>query len=206
LHAGQPVFDPLSGGRLKDLLPIAAQAVQFFAQRAAAAALSDEVDEVPQAPFLRAEFDFLEADRFRDVGVEFADLGLDTPEDVLDVLGGRQLRADRIEDNTLDKTAPDQQLVVAGPFGGGDAPVVAAAFAADLCRGRLSEILSLTDNLPLDLYKDASTVRRVRNGWMHELRSVTRGDAELAVKVAERMLSLVEGINLAAPLVATLHM
>ncbi len=75
----------------------------------------------------------------------------------------------------------------------------------DFTASVVSEILSLTDNVPVDLYRDVSTVRRVRNAWMHELQPVTRAEAELA-KVAERMLSFVEGIDLTAPLVAALHM
>lgn len=70
----------------------------------------------------------------------------------------------------------------------------------------VSEILSLVDNIPLDLYRDISAVRRVRNGWMHELRPVTRLEGELALRVAERMLGFVERIELAMPPVATLHM
>jgi hypothetical protein len=69
----------------------------------------------------------------------------------------------------------------------------------------VSEILSLVGELPLDLYKHLSRVRKARNDWMHELKEVSRGESYLAVQVASRMLELIEGIKFAVHIGASIH-
>jgi hypothetical protein len=69
----------------------------------------------------------------------------------------------------------------------------------------ISEILSLTNRLPFELYQGISKVRQARNEWLHDLRPVSRDDASRAVKTAEQMLSLVDKIDLALPLESQIH-
>jgi hypothetical protein len=47
-----------------------------------------------------------------------------------------------------------------------------------------TEMLSLLGSLPFDVYKDMENARRVRNGWMHELKVVKMSDALDAIRVA----------------------
>lgn len=98
---------------LKDLVTISPQAIEFFLERldlafcfqqclrerAAPAALADEVDEIRQSPFLGGQFRLLEPNGFGDMRVELADLRLDALEDVLDVLSGRELRPRGVGDD-----------------------------------------------------------------------------------------------------------
>ena len=69
----------------------------------------------------------------------------------------------------------------------------------------ISEILSLTNRLPFELYQEISKVRQARNEWLHDLRPVSRDDASRAVKTAEQMLSLVDKVDLALPLESQIH-
>jgi hypothetical protein len=71
--------------------------------------------------------------------------------------------------------------------------------------GMISEFLSLTNALPFPLYQQLTEIRKARNAWMHDLRSMSRELAELSVNVAEQMLRLVDGIDLHAPLIARLN-
>lgn len=50
-----------------------------------------------------------------------------------------------------------------------------------------TEMLSLLEALPFDVYKDMENVRKVRNGWMHELKQVEMSDALNAIKVASTL-------------------
>ncbi len=75
----------------------------------------------------------------------------------------------------------------------------------DFSASVISEILSLTNNLPFSLYKDMSKVRQVRNDWLHDLEPVSRRNAGLSVKVAQEMLNLVDGFELEVPLNSSLH-
>jgi hypothetical protein len=75
----------------------------------------------------------------------------------------------------------------------------------DFTASMISEILSLMDYLPFELYRELSTVRQARNNWIHSLEPVSRGDAERSVRVTEQMLKLVDGINLEVPLYAQIH-
>lgn len=67
----------------------------------------------------------------------------------------------------------------------------------DFTASVISEILSLVDLIPFDLYQVLSKVRKTRNDWMHELRPVTRLDANDAVELAQRMLNFVDKLDIA---------
>lgn len=54
-----------------------------------------------------------------------------------------------------------------------------------------TEVLSLLDCLSFDAYKKMESVRRARNGWMHELRDVKMSDAAEAVQVAAELFDSV---------------
>jgi hypothetical protein len=69
----------------------------------------------------------------------------------------------------------------------------------------ISEILSLTNSLPFSLYENLSRVRQARNDWLHGLKPLSRETAVLSVSVAERMLNLVDGLNLRVPLISRVH-
>ncbi len=69
-----------------------------------------------------------------------------------------------------------------------------------------SEILSLLDVLPFDIYGDMKTVRQGRNDWMHSLKPATLKTARQAVDVARRMLAHVEGIDLLVKISARLSL
>jgi hypothetical protein len=64
----------------------------------------------------------------------------------------------------------------------------------------VSEILSMTNYLPFELYQELSVVRKARNDWVHYLRPVSYDKAERAVKAAEKMIDLVKGVSLDARL------
>lgn len=72
----------------------------------------------------------------------------------------------------------------------------------DFTASVISEILSLTEQLPFDLYKDLSTIRKARNNWIHDLKPVPREAAGLSIETSERVLELVEGLKLKVPLVS----
>lgn len=67
----------------------------------------------------------------------------------------------------------------------------------DFTASVISEFLSLADVIPFDLYQILSKVRKARNDWMHELRPVTRLDANAAVVLAQRMLNFVDKLGIA---------
>ena len=67
----------------------------------------------------------------------------------------------------------------------------------DITASTTAEILSLLDRLPLDLFRNLSKVRGARNKWIHDLAPVPAGTAHLALEVAEDMLRLVEGLDIA---------
>jgi hypothetical protein len=60
----------------------------------------------------------------------------------------------------------------------------------------MSEMLSFLDYIPKDLYDDMSTVRKVRNDWMHKIKSVDAETARLANSVCERLLKQVKDLTL----------
>lgn len=66
----------------------------------------------------------------------------------------------------------------------------------------ISEVLSLLDELPFDLFERLGQVRSDRNAWLHDLRPVSRAAAGTAIDVARQTLGFVEGIELEAPLLA----
>jgi Domain of unknown function (DUF4145) len=66
----------------------------------------------------------------------------------------------------------------------------------DFTASVISEFLSLADVIPFDLFQMLSKVRKVRNDWMHELRPVTRSDANEAVQLAQRMLNFVDRLGI----------
>ncbi len=66
------------------------------------------------------------------------------------------------------------------------------------------EILSLLDIIPVVLYQSLTRVRRTRNKWLHDLDPISRAEAEEAVQLSERMMNLVEAIDLSVPLSAHL--
>lgn len=69
----------------------------------------------------------------------------------------------------------------------------------------VSEVLSLTERLPYDTYKELSEIRQARNRWVHDLEPVTRETALTAMRVTGEMLHLVEDIDLELPLNVSLH-
>jgi hypothetical protein len=60
----------------------------------------------------------------------------------------------------------------------------------------ITEILSLLGLIPFDLYRDLSEVRSARNRWLHDLRRVSSDEAIVSIRAANRMLRLVDGIDL----------
>jgi tripartite-type tricarboxylate transporter receptor subunit TctC len=57
------------------------------------------------------------------------------------------------------------------------------------------------DRLPYDPYRDVRTVAKARNKWMHLAApdAASPESAELALKTAERLFELVEGVSLSIP-------
>jgi hypothetical protein len=88
---------------------------------------------------------------------------------------------------------------------GVDSTFINAERRARLVSGRdytasvISETLSLLGEIPHGLYTELDRVRNDRNRFMHALTLVSRASADRALNVAERMLSLVEGLDLAIP-------
>lgn len=62
----------------------------------------------------------------------------------------------------------------------------------------ISEVLSLTDELHFSLYQDISKTRRARNKWLHGMEPVSDADAGRSLRVAQELLSRVQGISLHA--------
>ncbi len=59
-----------------------------------------------------------------------------------------------------------------------------------------TEVLSIVDNLSFGAYQKVENARRVRNGWMHELRDVQMSDASEAIQVAAELFDSVFGFQL----------
>jgi hypothetical protein len=59
-----------------------------------------------------------------------------------------------------------------------------------------TEVLSIVDCLSFGAYQKVENVRRVRNGWMHELRDVKMSNASEAIQVAAELFDLVFGFQL----------
>ena len=70
-------------------------------------------------------------------------------------------------------------------------------YGRDFTASVISEFLSLADIIPFELFQVLSKVRKARNDWMHELRPVTRLDANEAVGLAQRMLNFVDKLDFA---------
>jgi hypothetical protein len=60
----------------------------------------------------------------------------------------------------------------------------------------VSEILSLLDLIPSDLYQRLAPVRRARNDWMHALTPVSGSASAQSLHVAFDLLRAVDGIDL----------
>jgi hypothetical protein len=69
----------------------------------------------------------------------------------------------------------------------------------------MSEMLSFLDYISKDLYDDISATRKVRNDWMHDLKSVDAKEAMLANSVCERLLKQVKGLTLIGATGLKLH-
>ncbi len=69
----------------------------------------------------------------------------------------------------------------------------------------VSEILSLTGQLPHDIYRRLTESRKARNDWVHRIVPVSREAALQSVRVAQDMLCLVSGIELEMPLNLSIH-
>jgi hypothetical protein len=54
-----------------------------------------------------------------------------------------------------------------------------------------TEVLSIVDSLSFGAYQKVENARRVRNGWMHELRDVQMSDASEAIQVAAELFNSV---------------
>jgi hypothetical protein len=63
----------------------------------------------------------------------------------------------------------------------------------------MTEILSLFNYIPKDLYDDLSAVRKLRNDWMHDLQQINAKEAMRANSVCERLLRQVMGVTLRGP-------
>jgi hypothetical protein len=67
--------------------------------------------------------------------------------------------------------------------------------SANITASIVAEMLSLLDELPMDLFQKLSQVRVARNKWIHDLVPVSAQNADLAVQVAADMLRLVEQLE-----------
>ena len=68
-----------------------------------------------------------------------------------------------------------------------------------------AEVLSLIDRIPFALYRGIRDSAKTRNDWLHSQKKVTSGDAENAIRTAEQLFELVEGVSLQMPLGRQLH-
>jgi len=50
--------------------------------------------------------------------------------------------------------------------------------------------------LPFDIYKDMENLRKVRNGWMHELKLVEMSEAFDAIKVVSVLYKMAYDVEL----------
>lgn len=64
----------------------------------------------------------------------------------------------------------------------------------------MAEILSLADWLPFGLYKSVVNGGRARNNWLHAQKAVTRVIAVDAIRAAQELFELVEGLAIPMPL------
>jgi hypothetical protein len=121
----ESVLDPLDRRRLGDLLAAATEPAyligqvlnaslslnQGLAERLAAAAITDEVDEVGEAALLGEQLRLLQLQRVGQVGAVFGDRLLDPTQDVGDVLRVSQLILDCLEDDLLGRVRPTSVLL-----------------------------------------------------------------------------------------------
>lgn len=75
----------------------------------------------------------------------------------------------------------------------------------DFTANVISEILSIADLLPLEIYDLVSKSRRARNKWVHELKPVTRQQAADSVKASVELLKLSYSVDLESPLYSTVR-
>jgi len=66
-------------------------------------------------------------------------------------------------------------------------------------------MLSFLGYISKDLYDDMSAVRKVRNDWIHDLKSVNAEEATLANSVCERLLKQVKGLTLIGAAKRAIH-
>lgn len=66
----------------------------------------------------------------------------------------------------------------------------------DMTASLVSEMLSILDRLPFELYRQLSVVRTARNKWIHSLRPVTAEDSALSISVAQEMIKLIFSLNI----------
>jgi hypothetical protein len=66
----------------------------------------------------------------------------------------------------------------------------------DFTASIITEILSLSDILSFELYKDLSKVRQARNNWLHNLHLTSSDEAILSLQTSQRLLEKVKGIKL----------
>jgi len=59
----------------------------------------------------------------------------------------------------------------------------------------ISEILSLLEWLPLNLYLEIAKLRKLRNDWVHSLQQVERSDAETSLEIAQTLLNLIGNMD-----------
>jgi hypothetical protein len=69
---------------------------------------------------------------------------------------------------------------------------------ANVTAWHMTEMLSLADRLPFELYRTINTCRQARNGWLHHERQVSEEDAAAAIRAAQQLFTLVEGVDLRA--------
>jgi len=69
----------------------------------------------------------------------------------------------------------------------------------------VTEILSLAKYIDKGLYEDMSSVRQVRNNWIHSLKAVSREDAMLSNDVCEQMFSIVRSIRVSGAKAVSIH-
>lgn len=69
----------------------------------------------------------------------------------------------------------------------------------------MTEMLSFLNYIPKDIYDDMSTVRKIRNKWMHALELVDADNAAIATSVCDRLLKQERGLTLIGATVLKLH-
>ncbi|MBF6216249.1 hypothetical protein IU469_32235 [Nocardia puris] len=69
----------------------------------------------------------------------------------------------------------------------------------------IAEMLSFLGYISKDLYDDISSVRKLRNDWMHSLKPVSASSVDLAMSVCERLLKQSKNIEVIGARVRRLH-